>query len=90
MTKIILAIVVLVLLFVLLGQFRHEGYHPVRPDNTSLQGGIDEYYLWRAYQHNPYDYDRLKKFPFNYQPYEHPATFDRYLPYFYEYGYGSF
>jgi len=88
--KIILAIVVLILLFVLLGQFAPETFHPIRPDNTSMQGVITDYYQWRAYQPNPRDVNRLKRFPFTYQPLEHPAKFDKYLPYFYEYGYGSF
>jgi len=85
--KIILAIVILVLLFLLFGQLTSEGYDDVTRLNPEANNHRDDYYLWRAY---PDDYERLKQFPFTYQPYEHPGEFDRYYPYFYEYGYGSF
>lgn len=88
--NIILTIIVIIVLVSIVARFMAEGFHPISNNNTSLQGGIQDYYLWRAYQSNPYDQKQLMRFPYTYQPFEHPAEFNRYLPYFYEYGYGSF
>jgi len=89
--KIILAIVILILLYLLFGQMTPEGYDNIPRLNAEANSHRDDYYLWRAFPDDWQDnYARLKRFPFTYQPYDHPGEFDRIYPYFYEYGYGSF
>jgi hypothetical protein len=45
---------------------------------TSLDNLSNDYYLWRAYNHNEYDQDRKLAFPHNYQPYEYNQRFNCY------------
>lgn len=53
-----------------------------------LEPQYNNYYKWRAYGHDVYDHDRLTKYPFNYQQEPHFARFNKFVPSFYDYGYG--
>lgn len=89
MKTLITVLAIILVLFLLFGRVGREDYHSILNDGRGSSDGINQYYNWRAYGHNPRDYCRLRKFPYNYQPYEHPARFDYYLPNFYKYGYGN-
>lgn len=60
-----LVLLIVVIWLILWYKNRKESY-------SSLSNDEDNYYMWRTYSSNPYDVATLTKFPFNYQPYEHP------------------
>ena len=45
---------------------------------TSLDSASNDYYLWKAYNHNEYDRQRKMAFPHNYYPYEYNQRFNCY------------
>ncbi len=85
MNYIVVAVLVLAVLYLLCGN-NAEGYSTIapRPDNV----GANNYYNLRAYGHDLYDYERLDRYPYNYQPHAYHGRFDYYTPNFHKYGYG--
>ena len=86
--NLVLIIIALLVMMYLLNANKQEGYSSVTGHNTESRGNLDDYYLWRAYGHDVYNHCNLRKYPYNYQPKEHPMRYTHYNPYFYQYGYG--
>lgn len=79
----LLGAIVLVLFLMLLDKNKDkEGY-------SSVANEADNYYLWRTYSSNPYDYKALTSFPHTYHPYEHPQRTNCYNPHDIYYGRGT-
>lgn len=49
-----------------------------------------DYYQWRTYNSDPYDYSKESQYPFDYKPEPYPKRFGYYKPYFRKYGYGNY
>jgi len=64
-----IAILVLFVLWWMFCKHSQENY-------SSVEG--QHYYNWMAYLENPTNYARLKEYPYNYRPYEHPARVHNY------------
>ena len=84
----LLLLVVLVSLALLYRQSMKEGYDSVTKRLNESRNIMEDYYLWRAYGHDVYDYNRLTRYPYNQKPLSHPKRYTHYNPAFYQYGYG--
>lgn len=79
---IICVIIIGVLVYLFMNYSKsNEGY-------SSLNDNNSEYYLWRTYSSNPFDYKRLTSYPYDYYPYEYKQRFNCYNPHDIYYGQG--
>lgn len=89
--QILLIIIILIIWYVCFNKNK-EGYDSITygrgaQPNTGI---VDPYYLWRAYNHDPYNYEALCNYPYNYKPHPYPERINTYKPNFYQYGYGHY
>lgn len=88
--QIVILLVVIFLLIMCMSQNKKEGYSTISVGNT--YGRTDPYYIWRTYNHDPYNFHQYGNteydYPYNYKPKPYTARYMKYLPYFHHYGYG--
>ena len=89
----IIIIIAIIFFVVLCLNKQQEGYSSVTfgqgPQGNRF-GAMDPYYLWRAYNHDLYNYEVLCKYPYNYKPKPYPERFKKFQPNFFKYGYGHY
>jgi hypothetical protein len=85
MEPLVVIVIVFIIAIIFLnmnGNGTNQGYSSVNHPQNS------DYYLWRAYGHDPVNSCKLNKHPYNYKPHPHPKRTNYYNPHFYNHGYG--